>query len=218
MRKIIVSMFVSMDGILQGPGGPQEDTTNNFNLGGWIVNYWDNTLNEILTQSMSQQFDLLLGRFTYDIWAAYWPYKNDHIGQKFNQVHKYVVSSQQLDLTWANSTLITGDVVANLKKLKASEGADLLVNGSGKLIQTLLANKLVDDLRILTFPVTLGKGKRLFAEGTQPYDWKLEESKVSTTGVIITKYIPKGEVKPGSFVEEEVSEQEVARRKSLEGK
>lgn len=163
---------------------------------------------------MAQPFDLLLGRRTYEIFAAYWPYAKGHpIGEVFDRAHKYAVSSKSVKLSWANSTLITGDVVAGLRKLKASEGPDLLVYGSGKLIQTLLKEGLVDKLYTWVYPVTLGEGKRLFAEGTQPAQWKLLHSVISTTGVIIATYEPAGELKTGLIGPDNPSEAELKRRK-----
>jgi dihydrofolate reductase len=216
MRKIIVSTFLTMDGILQAPGGPHEDTSHDFKWGGWTFPYWDEHMNNRLSTIMSKPFDLLLGRRTYQIFAAHWPYQeNDPIGELFNRIRKYVVASKAVDLTWQNSTLITGNVVQELQRVRHEEGADLLVHGSGRLVQTLLANHLVDDLHTWIFPVTLGRGKKLFQEGTQPLSWKLTESTVSTTGVIISSYIPDGDVKTGSFVPDNPSEAEINRREQF---
>lgn len=167
MRRIIVTMFLSMDGVLQAPGGPQEDTTGGFKYGGWIVPFGDDVTNEALGKIMSSPFDLLLGRRTYEIFAAHWPWQQDEIGEKFNRIEKFVVSTQPVDTSWKNSTLITGDIVGELKKLKAQDGPNLLVHGSSRLVQTLLANQLVDELHTWIYPITLGKGKKLFQEGTQ---------------------------------------------------
>lgn len=216
MRKIIVTTFVTMDGVLQAPGGPEEDPSNGFKWGGWISNYWDELMQEAMGAILSEPYDLLLGRRTYEIFAAYWPFMKDHpIGDAYNSIHKYAVSSKEMDLSWQNSTLITGDVVAALRQLKKQEGPALLVNGSSKLLQTLLANGLVDHLHIWTFPITIGKGKRLFAEGTPPGNWKVLDTKISTTGVIIASYEPAGEIKLGSLVTGTPSEAELARRKRL---
>lgn len=217
MRKIILSIFVSLDGVIQAPGGPEEDTTNGFKWGGWVANHWDTMMNETMGAAMSQSFDLLLGRRTYEIFAAHWPYmKDDPIGGKFNNVHKYAVSSKPLKVDWANTTLITGDVVAGLRELKKQKGPDLLIFGSSKLVQTLLANGLIDQLHLWTFPVTIGTGKRLFEEGTQPASWNLVDSKASTTGVVISFYEPAGELKPGSVADVAPSAAELERRKRWE--
>jgi len=213
MRRIVVSTFLSMDGVLQAPGGPQEDPTNNFAYGGWSHPHWDDLMNETMGKIMSKPFDLLLGHFTYEIFAAHWPYQNDAIGELFNRINKYVVATTPVDLSWQNSILISGDIVEELKKFKAGEGSDLLVNGSGKLVQTLLRHRLVDELHTWLFPVTLGMGKKLFEAGTQAQEWQLTGSAISTTGVIIASYMPKGNVRTGSFVSDEVSDKEIARRK-----
>lgn len=213
MRKIIVSTFMTMDGVLQAPGGPEEDRTNGFKWGGWQFPHSDELTDKALAKLMSASFDLLLGRRTYEIFAAYWPYHNDNaVGEKFNRINKYVVATTRVDLSWKNSILINNDVVNELKKLKEQDAPDLLVHGSSRLAQTLFANQLVDVLHIWTIPITLGKGKKLFEEGTPTQEWKLTESVVSTTGVIIASYLPGGEVKTGSFVPEKVSEAELARR------
>lgn len=202
-----------MDGVLQAPGGPEEDRTNGFKWGGWQFGYPDELMDNALGRIMSTPFDLLLGRRTYEIFAAYWPYQNDAIAEKFNRINKYVVGTTPVDTSWKNSILIKADVVNELKKLKEQDGPDLLVHGSSRLIQTLLANKLIDVLHIWTYPITLGKGKKLFEEGTQAQEWKMTESAVSSTGIIVTSYVPGGEVKLGSFVPDKVSDAELERRK-----
>lgn len=212
MRKIIVVFYITMDGVLQGPGGPEEDRSNGFRWGGWSFPYWDELMNDALGKIMSSPFDLLLGRRTYEIFAAHWPYKNDTIGEIFNRINKYVVATTPIDLSWKNSTLINNDVVNELKRLKKQDGPDLLLFGSSRLLQTLLSNHLVDVLHTWIFPITLGEGKKLFEEGAQAQQWKLTESVVSTTGVVIARYVPDGEVKFGSFVPDEASEAELARR------
>jgi len=213
MRKIIVVSFLTMDGVLQSPGGPEEDRTGGFKWGGWQFNYGDDLANNALAKIMSNPFDLLLGRRTYEIFSAYWPYQNDVIGEKFNRINKYVVGTTPVDTSWKNSFLINKDVVNELKKLKAQDGPDLLVHGSSVLIQTLFANQLVDVLHTWTCPLTLGKGKKLFQEGTPTQEWKLTESTITTTGVIIANYVPGGEVRPGSYVPDQVSDAEIERRK-----
>lgn len=197
MRKIVVLTFVSLDGVMQAPGGSEEDPSGDFNYGGWTVPY---SLGNTMSEQMSVPYDLLLGRNTYEIFAAYWPKRNDGIiATSLNKAKKYVVSDSNIDLTWGESMRIDGDVVGKIKALKEQEGPMLQVHGSSLLIQTLLKNDLVDELWLKIFPVTLGKGKRLFAEGTIPAAFELMESKTSPTGVIVATYKRAGEIKTGSF-------------------
>jgi dihydrofolate reductase len=200
MRKIIVLSFITLDGVMQAPGGPEEDTSGGFKYGGWTVPYFkeDEFLGAVMGEQMSKPFNLLLGRKTFEIFASYWPQHEDG-WPGVNKAAKYVISNSPHNLTWENSTLITGDVVNEIKKLKAQDGPDLQVYGSGNLAQTLFKNDLVDELWLKTFPITLGTGKRLFAEGTIPAAFKLTESKVSPKGVIVANYERAGEVKTGSF-------------------
>lgn len=201
MRKIVVLSFISLDGVMQAPGGPDEDVSSGFKYGGWTVPYFDEFSGNSMNEQMSMPFDLLLGRKTYDIFAGYWP-KQDPSGAvagPFNKATKYVVSRHRPNLTWENSVLIDGDVIAALKELKQQDGPMLQVHGSGDMIQTLLQNDLVDELWLKTFPVTLGSGKRLFAEGTMPARFELIESRVSPSGVIFANYKRSGEVETGSF-------------------
>lgn len=201
MRKIVVLTFVSLDGVMQAPGGPEEDTSGGFQYGGWTVPYSDESSGTIMGKQMSMPFDLLLGRKTYDIFAAYWPKQDPsgRVAEPFNKATKYVVSRHQPKLDWEKSVLIDGDVVAKLKELKQQEGPMLQVHGSGNLIQTLLKNDLVDELWLKIFPVTLGNGKRLFAKGTMPAAFELIESKTTPSGVIFANYKRFGEIKTGSF-------------------
>ncbi|WP_199140112.1 dihydrofolate reductase family protein [Pedobacter sp. ASV12] len=213
MRKIIVTTFLTMDGVLQAPGGPEEDRSNGFKWGGWQFGYPDEVTDKALTKIMSAPFDLLLGRRTYEIFAAYWPYQNDGIAEKFNRISKYVVGTTPIDTSWNNSTLISHDVVNELKKLKAQSGPDLLVHGSSVLAQTLFANGLVDVLHTWIYPITLGKGKKLFGQGVPAQEWKLTESAISENGIIVASYAPNGEVKLGSFEAAVISDAELERRK-----
>ena len=203
MRKIITTTFITLDGVMQAPGGPEEDRTGGFQYGGWSMgNYWDDEIMEdVMTKFMGLPFELLLGRRTYDIFAAYWPNaKTDlSIAKPFNSTKKHVVSHKQVKLSWQNSFLITGNVVEQIRKIKEDDGPDLWVYGSGNLIQTLLANNLVDRMHIWVFPVTVGGGKRLFAEGTGASEFKLIDSKISKTGVVIATYEPVSSLKTGSF-------------------
>jgi dihydrofolate reductase len=165
MRKIIVLSFITLDGVMQAPGGPEEDTFGGFKYGGWSFPYFDDFMGKVMSEQMGHPFDLLLGRITYDIFAAYWPHHNEE-GESLNKAKKYVASRSPLRLEWSNSVLLNGDVVEEVKKLKNQDGPELQVYGSGNLIQTLLKYDLVDELWLKIFPITLATGKRLFAEGT----------------------------------------------------
>ena len=216
MRKLIVSTFVTLDGIMQAPGGPEEDPTGGFSYGGWTVNYWDDMMGRVMGGYMAKPFELLLGRKTYEIFAAHWPYiKDDPVADKLNSVRKYVVSGTLDEASWNNSTLIKGNVAQGIRNLKNQKGPELQVHGSGNLIQTLLKHGFIDEFRLWIFPVTTGKGKRLFGEGTQPSGLKLIDNKISTTGVIIATYEPAGELKTGSFALDNPTEVETERRKRL---
>ena len=188
---------MSLDGVIQGPGGPQEDTSNGFALGGWSATQWDETMQQIMTERMQMNYDLLLGRFTYDIWAAYWPFQNDQIAAKFNGITKYVATQTLQEASWENTILLNGDTIEQLKALKDSEGADLQMWGSADFIQSLLRHALIDQMNIWIFPLMLGKGKRLFREDTPPGNFKLTQHTLSSTGVILTTYEPNGEVPTG---------------------
>jgi dihydrofolate reductase len=218
MRKIIVATFVSLDGVMQAPGGPKEDPTGGFVFGGWTAPYFDAALGGSMGELFGQPFDLLLGRKTYDIFAAHWPYvtdPNDPIAGLFNQVTKYVASRANPKLAWQNSELLGRDIVASLKKLKGEDGPRLVVQGSSELLQALWKNGLVDEFSVLTFPVVLGRGKRLFGEGATPVALKMLKSKTYPTGVVVTDYMPDGAVKTGNFQLAEPSEAEVERRRNL---
>ena len=202
MRKIIVTAFMSLDGVVQAPGSPEEDTSGGFSLGGWTVPLWDETTGAINMEIYGRPYDLLLGRKTYDVFAAYWPRitdPNHPIASVFNKVTKYVASHAKPKLEWQNSRLLGDDVVASLRKLKSEDGPDLLVSGSSDLLQTLWKNSLVDEFIVLIFPLALGKGKRLFGEGTIPAGFKLVKSLTSSTGVIEAYYVLDGAVKTGSW-------------------
>jgi dihydrofolate reductase len=198
MRKIIVLTFITLDGVMQGPGGPTEDTSGNFTLGGWTVPYFDEFLGEVMTEQMSQPFDLLLGRKTFEIFASYWPHHVEE-GPEINRATKYVASHTLTAHEWEKSAFLRGNVVAEIRQLKAQEGPELQVHGSGELIQMLLAHDLVDEFWLKIFPVTLGTGKRLFAQGTIPAAYTLVDSKTSPSGVIVATLKRAGDVKTGSF-------------------
>ena len=216
MRRIVVNTFVTLEGVMQAPGGPEEDPTGNFKYGGWSFNYWDEMMGNFMDEFMAKPFELLLGRKTYEIFAAHWPYvKGDPTADKFNSTKKYVVSKTVNKLNWNNSYLIKSNVVLEISKLKEQEGPELQVHGSTNLIKTLVNSKLVDLFNVWTFPVTVGKGKQLFGEGTNASNLKLVEVKSSNTGVIIATYQPAGELKIGSFALENETEEELARRKKL---
>lgn len=199
MRKIVVLSFITLDGVMQAPGGPEEDTSGGFKYGGWTAPYFtqaDEEANEIMAKQMKSA-DLLLGKKTYDIFAGYWPEHTD-MWPGINEVTKYVVSDVPMETTWQNSEVITGDVVAQIKELKAGDGSMLQVHGSGNLAQTLFKHDLVDELWLKIFPLTLGTGKRLFAEGTMPAAFTLTDSLVTSNGVIFANYKRAGDVKTGT--------------------
>ena len=200
MRKLIVSTFLTLDGVMQAPGGPGEDDSGGFAHGGWSVNYWDDRMGRFMDEAMSVPFDLVLGRKTYDIFAAHGPHASDEAGAKpLNDATKYVASRGRPTLEWSNSVLIEGDAAEGIAALKKEDGRELQVHGSANLIQTLLSHNLVDQLRLWVFPLVIGSGKRLFSEGTIPSGLKLVYNKVSTTGVVIGTYEPAGEIVTGSF-------------------
>jgi len=202
MRKIITTTFVTLDGVLQGPGGPAEDTSNGFKFGGWQID-WDDedgvADNIMETKILATPFDLLLGRVTYDIWAGFWPHHRDEprFGKPFDKATKYVVSKTLKNPTWEKTVVIKDNVAEELNKLKETEGPDLLVWGSGNLIQTLLKSNLIDRMHIWTFPVTIGTGKKLFAEGTRPERFKPVDGKITKTGVVFATYEPSTPLKKG---------------------
>ncbi len=198
MRKIIVLEFMTLDGVLQAPGGPKEDTSGGFKYGGWTAPYFDDFSGKVMAEQMKQPFSLLLGRKTFEIFASYWP-QNEDKWPGVNDETKYVVSRSLKKSDWKNSVFINKNVVEELKKIKAEKGPDLQVYGSGNLVQTLLKNDLVDELWLKIFPITLGKGKHLFEDGAIPVAFKLIESKISPSGVIFANYKRSGKVKTGSF-------------------
>jgi dihydrofolate reductase len=200
MRRLIVSTFLTLDGVMQAPGGPEEDDSGGFAHGGWSVNYWDELMGQVMGAAMSTPFDLVLGRKTYDIFAAYWPHAPAEAGGKpLNDATKYVASRGHPALGWPTSVLIEGDAAEGIAALKNEDGPELQVHGSGNLIQTLLRHNLIDQYRLWVFPLVIGSGRRLFADGTVPAGLRLADSKVSTTGVVIGTYEPAGEIVTGSF-------------------
>jgi dihydrofolate reductase len=218
MRKIIVGAFTSLDGIMQAPGGPDEDPIGGFKYGGWGVPYFDQSMGEAVDEMFAKPFDLLLGRKTYDIFAAHWPYvgPDDPIGPLFDRINKYVATrNPHLKLAWQNSHALGPDAVAAVSKLKSEDGPDLLTQGSTDFLKTLFENDLVDEINIFFFPLVLGKGKKLFGDAAFPTALKLVSSKVSGSGVTINKYARDGDIVTGSFEFEQPTEAELERRRNL---
>lgn len=217
MRKLIASTFVSLDGILQAPGGPEEDPREAFALGGWTFPYWDEAMDPGTAGFDGAGRELVLGRRTYEIFEAFWPYQpdDDPTARTLNAAKKHVASRTLATLEWNNSTLLRGDVVEAIAALKAQPGPDLQVIGSGNLIQTLQAAALIDEFNVWTFPVVLGHGRRLFEDTARPAALRLLRSQVSGTGVVMSTYVPDGEVRTGSFVTGEPSAKERARRQAV---
>jgi dihydrofolate reductase len=198
MRKVVVLSFISLDGVMQAPGGPQEDTSGHFTLGGWTAPFFDEFAGRVMAEQMSGPSDLLLGRRTFQIFSGYWPQHEDE-WPGVNSKTKYVASNTLTASDWQNTVFLNGDAGQRVRQLKQQDGPDLQVHGSGQLIQALLANDLVDELWLKTFPVTLGKGKRLFGDGSVPAAFSLFDSRISPVGVIFASYRRAGEVKTGSF-------------------
>lgn len=227
MRKLTVAAFLSLDGVMQAPGGPEEDPTGEFRFGGWLVPHFDEVSGAAAGESFAAPFDLLLGRKTYDIFAAHWPHVqqdptasdfdagNAHVGRRFNEVTKYVATHRPDELAWENSQGLGGDVVAAVRELKRGAGPALLTQGSTELAQLLLRHDVVDELRLLTFPVVLGKGKRLFDGESLPSTFRLTQSTVSSKGVVIATYERAGEVRTGSFALAQPTTAELERRRKL---
>ena len=218
MRKIIVGAQVSMDGVMQAPGGPIEDPTKDFKFGGWAMPYFDQAGGEEIDH-VFKKFDLLLGRKTYEIFAAYWPYQDEDaphggIAKLFNDIKKYAVSrSGEVDTSWASSVLLRD--IADVKRLKQEDGPNLVTQGSTELVHALLTNDLVDAMSIFTLPVVLGRGKKLFADGSAPHSFKLTRSRVSPNGLIVGHYEREGEIKIADTTLDAPSEREIARRKRV---
>ena len=214
MRTLIVNTFMSLDGVMQAPGGPDEDPTGGFELGGWGVPYFDEEMMRQVAESAP--YELLLGRGTYEIFAAHWPYDKGPIADQLNSTRKHVASTTLDRLEWNNSTLIEGDVAAYVAALKREDGPEIQVHGSPGLIQTLLEHDLIDEYRLWIFPVVVGGGKRFFGEGAIPVALKLVDSKVTKTGVTVNVYERGGAVASGSFEFEEPTEAELERRRRLQ--
>ena len=219
MRKLIVGAVVSMDGVMQAPGGPLEDPTKGFKFGGWEMPYFDQEFGEELDRVFKEKFDLLLGRKTYEIFAAYWPYYDENaphggIAKLFNEIKKYAVSrSGEVDTSWRGSVLLRD--IAAVKRLKQEDGPNLVTQGSTELVHALLANDLVDAMSIFTVPVVLGGGKKLFADGSAPHSFKLTSSRVSSSGVVVSHYERDGEIEVDDAALDSPSEREIARQKRM---
>ena len=219
MRKIVVGAFVSMDGVMQAPGGPTEDPTKGFKFGGWVTPYFDQEFGEEVDRLFKEKFDLLLGRKTYEIFAAHWPYCDEEgpdggIARLFKQIKKYVVSrSGDVDTSWAGSVLLRD--IADVKRLRQEDGPNLVTQGSTELVHALLANDLVDAMSIFMVPVVLGVGKKLFADGSAPHSFKLTSSRVSSTGILIGHYERNGGIKIGDTALDSPSEREIARQERM---
>jgi len=217
MRKLIASTMVSLDGVMQAPGGPDEDPTGGFTFGGWSFPYWDDEPDRDMRGLDGKDRELLLGRRTYEIFEAYWPYQaaDNPIARTLNEARKHVASRTLGKLSWNRSTLLRGDVVAAVASLKAEPGLDLQIIGSGNLIQTLQAASLIDEYNVWTFPVVLGRGKRLFEAGARAGALRLVASRTSGTGVVMSTYVPVGDIPSGSFVQGEPNATEIARRAKI---
>jgi dihydrofolate reductase len=215
MRRLVVNTFVSLDGIMQAPGAPEEDRSVGFSLGGWSVNYWDDVTGQAMAEA-SGPHELLLGRGTYEIFAAHWPHvSDDPVADQLNRTRKHVASRTLERVDWNNSTLIAGDVAEYVAQLKRQDGSEIQVHGSAGLIQTLIANDLIDVFGVWTFPLLLGAGKRLFGDGTAPAALNVTDNRLSTTGVTITIYERAGDIQAGSFALQASTEAELERRRRI---
>jgi dihydrofolate reductase len=228
MRKVVVNTFLTLDGVMQAPGGPEEDPSGGFEHGGWSVTYWDDGMDEVMADLMGKPFDLLLGRRTYEIFAAHWPHAaeraerggdesgvDDEAAAALNSARKYVASRTLDEVTWSNSVLLEGDVSEAVAELKRQDGPEIQVHGSADLIQTLLRHDLIDEFSLLIFPVVVGPGKRLFGDGTVPAGMQVVDSRVFGSGVVWVRYERAGRLGYGSFAFEQPTDEEAARREKL---
>lgn len=218
MRNIIVGAFVSLDGVMQAPGGPTEDPTKGFKHGGWVTPFFDQEFGEEVDRLFSEKFDLLLGRKTYEIFAAHWPYAeggpDDGIAKLFREIRKYPVSrSGDVDTSWEGTTLLRS--IDDVKRLKQEDGPNLVTQGSTELVHALLANDLVDELKTFTVPVVLGGGKKLFADGSVPRSYSLVSSRVSSTGLLIAHYARAGDIRTGDTALDRPSAAEAGRQERM---
>jgi dihydrofolate reductase len=216
MRRLTGAVFQSLDGVMQAPGGPEEDPTSDFRLGGWVQPLWGADMGPF-EDLIAGEYDLLLGKRTYDIFSAYWPHNQDNpIGEKFQHINKYVLTNSDEPLEWENSQKLSGDTAEAVAELKNSQGRDLLIQGSSTLYPPLLSARLIDRLVLMTFPVLLGHGKRIFDGSEKPGALKLVDQFVSNMGVVLAAYQPAGEVKTGTFASKEPSDAELERREKME--
>ena len=215
MRKLTGAVFLSLDGIMQAPGGPEEDQSGGFQFGGWTAPFWDEDMGPF-EKILGSEYDLLLAKRTYDIFSAYWPYnQDDPIGAKFQSINKYVLTHSDEPLSWESSHKLSGDTAAAVEVLKNSEGRDLLIQGSSKLYPPLVSAGLIDRLMLMIFPVLLGQGKRIFDASQKPSELKLVDGFVSGTGVVTATYEPAGEVRTGTFATKEPSKAELELREKM---
>lgn len=229
MRKVVVGAFVSLDGVMQAPGGPEEDPTGGFRFGGWVPPFWDDAMGAQMGEFFAEPYDLLLGRRTYDIFAAHWPFVetdpsnsafdalNAGIAEQFNALTKYVATHDTAPLGWANSQALGADVPDAVRRLKVGNGPRLLTQGSTELVHQLFAAGLVDEVRVHGFPIVLGRGKRLFDEGSEAAAFRLVKSFTTTKGVTVAHYEKAGAVETGSFAMAEPTQAELDRRRKLAG-
>ena len=216
MRKLTGAVFISLDGVMQAPGGPEEDPTSDFRLGGWVAPLWDAEMGPF-EDLITADYDLLLGKRTYDIFSAYWPYNQDNpIGAKFQGINKYVLTHSDEPLEWDNSYKVSGETAEAVSELKKTDGRDLLIQGSSSLYPPLLSARLIDRLMLITFPIVLGKGKRIFDGSEQPGALRVIDHFVSPKGVSIATFEPAGDVQTGTFETKPPSEIELERREKME--
>jgi dihydrofolate reductase len=216
MRELVVLTFMTLDGVMQAPGGPEEDPSGGFAAGGWSVPYFDEGVEKAMGEQMGKPFDLVLGRKTYEIFAAHWPHDEGPAADALNGATKHVASRTLDDLDWQNSHLIEGDVPEGVRQLKEQDGPELQVHGSSDLLQTLIAHDLVDAFKVKIYPIAVGGGKRLFGDGTVPAAFELSDGRISPKGVVIATYRRAGDVETGSFALDEPTEEERRRRESIE--
>jgi dihydrofolate reductase len=212
MRKVRLSTFLTLDGVMQAPGGPTEDWTGGFPYGGWLAPHFDETVGEMMEGWIGRDYDLLLGRKTYEIFAAHWPEQDDEIGRTFNAIDKFVVAGPDTPLTWGNSHRLDGEPGEAVRRLKATGDRDLLIQGSGQLVQALLAADLVDEMTLMVFPVVLGQGKRLFRDGIAATAWRMTGTQHSPSGVVCSRYVRSGSVETAAIAPQAQNDREAARQ------
>ena len=215
MRKVRLSTFLTMDGVMQAPGGPTEDWTGGFPYGGWLAPHFDETVGEMMEGWIGRDYDLLLGRKTYEIFAAHWPEQDDEIGHVFNAIDKFVVAGPDTPLTWANSHRLEGEPGEAVRRLKSSGDRDLLIQGSGQLVQALLASDVIDEITLMVFPIVLGQGKRLFRDGVDATAWRMTETRHSPSGVICSRYVRAGAVETAAIAPQVQNDREQARQERM---